>query len=310
MMFFCSIPARSPCAILLFAIAVAGSGCSSEPPGDNPPEDTGVSDVTPDAEDVVDSDVTVADISDTDPTGQDCTDECGGNCPPCQIGETCSTDSDCQSELCDDEVCVECINDDGCSGGKICSDNGCVDPCGEISTLEDVSGDWKLAEDVVWDRDPDPHSFEEVFGREFPGPPNSVDFYLDKGRYAAIQFTTPPDLHSDHEGRWTEESHHHLAGATRRVSISRCPGNFDQETFEQAPCIERWRQSESGVRWVGPNHAFAETRCELQPDTTYYYNLLYSSDELTEFPPTQHNCQGDPQCGNLIGASSNYSSDD
>lgn len=310
MWFFCSNSAGSRLALFLFAITAAISGCSSEPPGDQKPEDTGVSDVDPDTEDVVDTDVSAVDVSDTAETGPDCTDACGGICPPCQIGEACSTNSDCQSGLCEEQICVECTSDDGCTDGDVCRDNGCVDPCEEIPTLEDVSGDWKLAEDVVWDREPDPNSFEEVFGREFPGAPNSVDFYLDKDRYAAIRFTTPSNLHSDHRGRWTEESHYYLTSGTRWVSISRCPGNFDPETFEQAPCIKRWRQSESGVRWVGPDHAFAETRCELEPETTYYYNLLYSRDELIEFPPTQHDCQDDPQCGHLTQSRHTYSSDD
>lgn len=182
--------------------------------------------------------------------------------------------------------------------------------CEDVPTLADVSDDWQLADDVVWDRDPNPNLYEEVFGRVFPGPPNGVDFYLDKGRYAAIQFTTPSDLNSRHEGRWSEESHFQLTLGTRWVSISRCPGNFDFNTFEQERCLRRWRRSESGVRWVGPGHDFAGTRCELEPDTTYYYNMLYSSDELDDFPPTQHDCQGDPQCGHITQSSHNYSFDD
>ena len=72
--------------------------------------------------------------------------------------------------------------------------------CEQRTLLGDLD-EWELADDVVEGRDSDPSSYLGVFmGDEFPGTTNSLDFYLPKYRYAAMEFTVPESLETGHRG--------------------------------------------------------------------------------------------------------------
>lgn len=68
---------------------------------------------------------------------QTCPYECAQN--RCNIqgfdvpSETCENDRDCVLAFCVDEICRDCRTTVDCYGGKVCSDNNCVDPCNDNS---------------------------------------------------------------------------------------------------------------------------------------------------------------------------------
>lgn len=54
--------------------------------------------------------------------GQETDTDCGGlDCPPCELGQRCQLNTDCSSDVCHDETCVECVDDDHCGQDQACS---------------------------------------------------------------------------------------------------------------------------------------------------------------------------------------------
>lgn len=60
--------------------------------------------------------------------GQETDVDCGGpDCEPCEIDDSCVDNSDCTTQVCYQETCVECVEDDQCAVEQVCSDdNQCV----------------------------------------------------------------------------------------------------------------------------------------------------------------------------------------
>ena len=88
------------------------------------------------------------------------------------------------------------------------------------------------------------------------------------------------------------------------MSISSCPGDFNKEAImDDTACYGRITLL-SSIRWRGPDaepSGVYETDCVLQPDRTYFWNMIPSNSEPGTDP---EDLEVDPQCleGELCGA--------
>jgi len=184
-----------------------------------------------------------------------------------------------------------------------------IDPpgCEDVPELREFQ-DWTLADGILRNDDThDPNVFADIFNAPFPGTSNTAHIEIRKGRYAAIRFTTPSGLNASHQGQFNSENAGQIFpnGDKRIVSITKCPGVFDPQFVEQSACIQSLNMTNEH-RWVGPGHPDSGFRCELQADTTYYLNIVFSRSELGDFPPLQAPCEsGETVCGGLMRSSSN-----
>lgn len=92
------------------------------------------------------------------------------------------------------------------------------------------------------------------------------------------------------------------------MTISRCPGAFRQSDLEDPDCYFAQLPVETQVPWVGPGHAWKSFRCELQPDTVYYVNMLFSESPAGTVPPVQSDCRssGETHCGLMTQPRTQY----
>jgi hypothetical protein len=89
-------------------------------------------------------------------------------------------------------------------------------------------------------------------------------------------------------------------GGFKLWSISKCPGDYNADLIEaeMGPgCV--WREFGSiteSFRWGGFDQSIVNdtTRCALQPNTDYYFNIIWSADQpgtppeqITPFPICQ-----------------------
>lgn len=182
--------------------------------------------------------------------------------------------------------------------------------CENVPELREFTG-WAAATSILYNNSShNPGVFADIYNAPFPGTTNTAHLNILKGRYAAIQFTTPSTLGSGDEGNFNSEnaSQVYPNGDTRIVSITRCPGVFDPQYVEDSDCIKSLGISDA-LKWVGPNHPESGFRCNLQAGTTYFLNMIYSRSALGNFPPTQAPCEsGQTHCGSLSTHFSNLQS--
>ncbi|MBB6087891.1 hypothetical protein [Wenzhouxiangella marina] len=103
------------------------------------------------------------------------------------------------------------------------------------------------------------------------------------------------------------------AAATKMWSISRCPGDFNKDLIdgEMGPgCVRRDQFTfVESFRWGGPDFIAASDRCGLEPNTSYYLNLIWTQDQAGTPPAqiTQHPmCSEFGLCGTNTGISGLY----
>jgi hypothetical protein len=173
--------------------------------------------------------------------------------------------------------------------------------CENVPELSDYP-EWDVAFDVLYGSGTIvPNTWENVFGNPFPEG-GQIRFELAKGRYAAMAFTTPADLSSIDQGRIASaESAGGSSGpGPRMMSITPCPGVFDPQHVEDPACLKANMGSGTEFNWYGPNHEWADFPgfCELQADTTYYLNVIFSDSSAGTLPPAQDECRsaGDTAC--------------
>lgn len=268
---------------VVLATALLLGACSSDDagqPGEQQDPDTGA-----------DARVDVrADTADQDTGGQDADadqdadDAWDTSQPDAQPGDADATD---------DASTADTSNPDADAGG------GCPP---ELSSYPE----WSEATDIEYFEDPDPGVYSEVFGRPFPANSHTTHLEMQRGTYAAIRFQTPSHLDSSHSGSWNSEkasSAFAIAPGPRILSVSRCPGDFDPANIAD-DCIKQLYTADS-FNWTGPGHEYAYFQCELQPDTTYYLNIVYADSPLGQMPPNQSECGDAPACGSLLIPRSN-----
>jgi len=194
------------------------------------------------------------------------------------------------------------------NGGDNGGDNGGPESCSDDSPTLGNFGDWSRATDVGGSGNP--NIYTNVFpGDEFPGTSNNFPFYLERNRYVAMRFTVPETL-VDRRGGWTVApitSDTSVSGAGRMfATITRCPGDFNVENFEDKTCagISTTSEGAIGTRWTtDPNDPDPFDRyCFIERGETYYLNVLYTYPDanVETFPPEQSDCGGRPKCGNYL----------
>lgn len=178
--------------------------------------------------------------------------------------------------------------------------------CEDVPALGDYP-DWAPADSILrGDNTHDPEVFADIFNSPFPGTTNTAHFEIRKGRYAAIRFQTPSNLNATTEGQFNSVAAGQVypGGDKRLVSISQCPGVFDPQHVADEDCLKNLNLT-TPMYWRGPDSSDAAYRCNLQPDTTYYLNIVYSRSEVGDFPPEQATCEsGESHCGSLMYHSS------
>lgn len=171
--------------------------------------------------------------------------------------------------------------------------------CDLVPSLEQASsGQITQAADCLDDNNgEDCTDYTSVFGgTPFPGTQIQQRFRLFTNTYAAFEFTTPLDLNGTHTGAFTAEVYALVAAGTRLMSISDCPGDFDAGRLDSRCILSR--SGPETLRWQGADDSF---RCPLEPDTTYYLNILYSNDQPgTPMNQIGWDCSDPIACGNLI----------
>lgn len=122
-------------------------------------------------------------------------------------------------------------------------------------------------------------SYASLFGTDFPGFGQARDFFLDRDRYVALEFDTTGMTESN--GGWAHEaaSIPPTNGGSRIMTISQCPGDFDRQAIESEMgpgCYVKTGGFTPSVTWK--RAGTVGSQCELDLNTTYYLNIIFTRD--------------------------------
>jgi len=121
-------------------------------------------------------------------------------------------------------------------------------------------------------------TWNSYWGVNFPNPYYDQKYaYVPRTSYLALEFNTGNIVSS---GRFTSVETS-ITGGARIGSISQCPGDFDVSE----DCKYAWGIG-GGLNWVTDGGA----GCQLQPNTTYYFNLTHTDG----FDPNTTTCSSVP----------------
>ncbi|MEM8547990.1 MAG: hypothetical protein AAGF46_07495 [Pseudomonadota bacterium] len=149
------------------------------------------------------------------------------------------------------------------------------------------------ANSCVWDRlagtvvaSADCRFVDQVWPNPWPGSQNTrnLTIFGNSGKQFISMAFNSGNIPTNHEGRMTQEVPQFAGanGGLKLWSISKCPGDYNADILEteMGPgCV--WREFGSlteSFRWGGPGFFNDTTRCALQPNTDYYFNIIWSSD--------------------------------
>lgn len=173
--------------------------------------------------------------------------------------------------------------------------------CNDVTMLDQYSG-WSQATDIQysWGSD-EPQTFEQIFA-SWPGSGNTYLVGIKHKEYAAVRINTGNldsaswgKISTDLPAGWGSGS----VGPNAFISsISLCPGDIEPESpaMSSSGCLKRVSSTLHSLQWGGPNSG---KQCILQPNTTYYYNIVYTDSPVGELPPSGADCLGEPRCGHL-----------
>ncbi|MDZ7791295.1 MAG: hypothetical protein U5L08_12550 [Xanthomonadales bacterium] len=168
--------------------------------------------------------------------------------------------------------------------------------CEGVGELSDYA-EWTESTDLRFGTPP---SWEGSFGNGFPKG-NTFELKLDKGEYAALRFTTPSYIGAASTGQINGETSasQSYGPGQRLMSITPCPGQFNPAEIDDSRCLIAQMNTGDQFKWVGAGHSQAQYRCELEPDTTYFLNILFSESPTGVLPPVQSECAsaGHSACG-------------
>ncbi len=176
---------------------------------------------------------------------------------------------------------------------------------------------WRLPPFTGLDTETDCRFFADVFSGAWPGPDNSANLtvFSSSGReFISMEFNSG-NIPADHvTGRITQEVPQ-FAGAqagNKMWSISQCPGDFNKSLIdtEMGPgCIKRDQFGVTEAFNYGGANSFSVTnRCALQPNKTYYLNIVWTNDQAGTPPADiQPNpvCVGQ-RCGGIFAPAGQY----
>lgn len=129
--------------------------------------------------------------------------------------------------------------------------------------------------------------YASLFDAAFPGTQRGREFFLDRDRYAALEFDTTGMTETN--GGWAFEaaSIPPTNGGNRIMTISQCPGDFDRNAIESEMgpgCYVKTGGFTPSVTWK--RAGTAGSQCELQLNTTYYLNIIFTKDPAGT-PPSE-----------------------
>lgn len=169
------------------------------------------------------------------------------------------------------------------------------------------------AERCIWDwAEPDTSvdcsSWESFFGVPFPQGSTSAKFFQEPGEFLALEFDTE-NLSPSLLGQMNTEAAQYGAPANFQGghmiwTISTCPGDFDREAIISNFGERCYMQGGSAtrIRWSGHDPEASNHRCNLEPDKTYYLNVLFTdSPEGTPVDTLNWACTGGSEyCARLL----------
>jgi hypothetical protein len=170
--------------------------------------------------------------------------------------------------------------------------------CENRQSLADLTS-LERATDVLLSNDSENgESFESVFGNSFPAFQSpQKPFRLFDGFYASMQFTTPSNLTA--AGRLYFNELLGTAGGSRIVAISPCEGDFNPQGLPEH-CVDKV-DGLGNFRWTTSETDQARG-CLLEPNQTYFLNIIYTSDDVGDWP-LQFSCpfySGTNRCGHSV----------
>lgn len=142
-------------------------------------------------------------------------------------------------------------------------------------------------------------SWDALFGGGFTevsgGTARIATNRLDPTHYLALQFSTQ-GMASDARGSITSDRAGGMMELHRRIySISSCPGDFDSSVINNETGCYGQLTSIRHLRWGGPD---SDESCQLEPNKTYYLNLIGTDSPLGTSPDAlQPNCSSNENCG-------------
>ncbi|MCA1778107.1 MAG: hypothetical protein LC637_01615 [Xanthomonadaceae bacterium] len=144
-------------------------------------------------------------------------------------------------------------------------------------------------------------SWAGTFGVLFPNG-NNRNTEINAGSYASIAFNTG-SLASGTEGIVAfnaPQFNGQINGGSKLVTISECPGYFgDEGTTSDLEC-RQLLQPNGNVRWI-INNPTAGFRCNLQPDTDYWLNIVYTESMPADSTNVPWFCTGAGDEGSATG---------
>ncbi|NKI35082.1 hypothetical protein HFP89_07875 [Wenzhouxiangella sp. XN79A] len=188
------------------------------------------------------------------------------------------------------DVSLTVIPGGGGGGGvpAFCVDDGRVPPAGLTQDTAIIDGSSTVTQ-----------TWLQLFGQDFPQG-NGRDTAIQRDRYASLQFDTD-GLATGVSGRVTfDVLQTFVPSGQKIVTLSQCPGDFTD--LNDNNCKRFLGQG--SVRWaINSGGGFD---CVLQPNTTYYLNILYTDND--DAPYDDWACTGasNPttatQCGDIINS--------
>ena len=169
------------------------------------------------------------------------------------------------------------------------------------SGLMEIKAQCSLDSDLV-----DCKDYSSVFG-PFPGINTaSRNLFANLDEYWAMKIETGATIDATN-GFWdfTEPQQEINASGPRILTLSQCAGDFDREAIEEemtGTCYVKTSGFTTTIRWQRPGET--GTACVIEPDSTYYFNVLYTSDPAGTRPSElQWSCGGDSNaCANSISS--------
>ena len=130
--------------------------------------------------------------------------------------------------------------------------------------------------------------YPEIFG-QFPGIPGGREILTKRNEYIAMEFNTGEFKRL--RGSWNFSALPvSVPGGhgPRITSISKCPGDFERQKIanemNSSDCYVKSEGVRQSVSWK--QRGVSGARCPLEPNTTYYFNILYT-DAQSGTPPSQ-----------------------
>ncbi len=129
----------------------------------------------------------------------------------------------------------------------------------------------------------DCRQFSQVWPLPWPGGNSSRNLTISSGErgFIAMQFDSG-NIPSNAQAAMTQELPQFGAQAANKLwSISKCPGDYNKALIdaEMGPgCIKRdMFGSTDSFLWGGPSFFNDASRCALQPNTTYFLNIVWTN---------------------------------